>query len=407
MKKICIIFIAALFILIIKCSKNNPLTPLIYNGESPFPIAPQDGAVISNFQINLSVKNAKEYNDSQSIYIFQITKDKTFRNIEIEESVKAGDEITSLRLYKNLAENVPYYWRVKAKKGTKETSSSVVFAFIISSASKAPEPISPLENAIEINQKAILKVRASKNFMLPNDIYHFEIYRIGKLEAPVWSGNVPAQGEVVQILVSTSLEEGLYQWRANAYRRSMGEFESTLYSDLIPFYIAEDCSKFQFSKWAVEVIESNITCDGYNTYQNVNEALGSPDAIPIGPDSYRGFVSLGIDGWITVKMGRCMRERAGNEIRVYQTVSYEGVGVSVAETPDGPWHFLGIRACNNPTPYFSSACEFDFSGRGVQWARYARIYDFERVTHPQYAVCELDAPHPGADIDAVEVLNPY
>ncbi len=408
MKQFFIVLIIASLIFIIGCSKNNPLTPLVYNGEVPFPISPEDGAVISNFQINLEVKNAKEYNDDQSIYIFQIATDKLFRNIEIQESVKAGYGTTSLKLYKNLAENVPYYWRVKATKGDRETPFSVSFSFIISSTSKAPEPLYPLENEVELNQKVILKVRASKNFTQPSDIYHFEIYRGDNLSAPIWSKDVAAQPEIIQVIITSNFEEGLYRWRANAYRRIFGDLESTLYTDFITFYIAEDCSKFQQgSKWAVEVIESNITCNGYNTYRNVNEALGPPDAMPTGPDSYTGFVSLGIDGWITVRMGRCMKQGAGSEIKVYQTVSYEAVGVSVAETPEGPWHFLGIRACNIPTPYFSASCEFEFSGNGVQWARYARIYDMERVNMPQWAVCELDPPHPGADIDAVEVLNPY
>jgi len=407
MKKRIVIAMIGLFI-ICSCSGNQPTVPVIYTGEVPFPLAPEDGAVVSNYSITLVVKNANGYDGPQSRYVFQVARDKVFSQVILEKEVEGGIGTTSYNVTMGFEAGQYYYWRAKAYNQSNSTGFSHAFVFTIESISTPPQQISPLEDGIEINGKVVLKVKNSNFFSGKDDIYHFELYYMKQISSPIFTKEVRAEDEYTQVVITETLPVGAYQWRVRAYHIAGGDVETTQYSRLVRFYIADDCSKIKGSKYAERLVETNVTCWIYNSYQDATEALGPPNAYPTGPDSYRGFVSLGIDGWIVVEMGRCIKNLPGSDLMVYQTVSYEGVGVEVAETPDGPWHWLGIRACNEHTPYYSFACYFDLSHKaGVQWARYVRVIDFMSVTHPGYAVCELDPPHPGADIDAVEVINSF
>ncbi len=402
-------YILIIIITLYSCSGKNPTTPLIYTGEVPFPISPEDGAVISNYYITLVVKNAAGYDGPESKYVYQVAKDKAFLDVIFEKEIEGGVGTTSINLNMNLAAGEYYYWRAKAYNQSNSTGFSIAFVFTIESISTPPQQISPIEESIEINGAVVLKAKNSNFFSGENDIYHFELYYLKQISYPIVTREVKAQNEYTQIHISDNLLEGAYQWRVRAYNRAGGDIETTQFSRLVTFYIAEDCSKFKGSKYAVRLVETNVTCGIYNDYQAASQALGPPNARPTGPDDYYGFVSLGIDGWVVVEMGRCIKNLAGSDVMVYQTVSYEGVGVAVAETPDGPWHWLGIRRCDGWTPYYSSACYFDLthSNNSTPWARYVKVYDFMRATMPDWAICELDPPHPGADIDAVEVMNSF
>lgn len=401
---ICIIGV----IILCSCSGKEPTTPLVYTGEVPFPLMPEDGAVISGYSTVLVVKNATGFDGPQSRYLFQIASDKAFSKIIMEREVEGGIGTTSFNLNAALQASTYYYWRAKAFDQTNSTGFSVAFVFAVESISTPPQQISPVKNGIEINGSVVLKVKNSSYFSSEKDIYHFELYYSRQISVPIISQEVKSQKEYTQIKITNNLQEGMYLWRVRAYHAAGGDVESTQFSELVSFYVAEDCNKIKGSKYAVRLVESNLTCGIYNSYQDATEALGQPNAFPIGVDSYRGFVSLGIDGWIVVEMGRCIRNLSGSDLMVYQTVSYEGVGVAVAETPDGPWHWLGIRRCDEHTPYYSFACYFDLTHDEVTpWARYVKVYDFMRTTMPEWAVCELDPPHPGADIDAVEVIHSY
>jgi hypothetical protein len=158
---------------------------------------------------------------------------------------------------------------------------------------------------------------------------------------------------------------------------------------------------------AIAVLDSSLACLPTNAFTDVNSAIGPPDAAPYGDgkNQLKGFVSLGINGGITLFMGSCIQDLTGPDIRVYQSVANEAVEVQVAQSQNGPYISLGMKNCGDPTPLFSNSCDFDLSGSGLSDIRYVKIFDREVNTFPGVA-CDNAGSSPGADLDAVEVLHP-
>ena len=139
-----------------------------------------------------------------------------------------------------------------------------------------------------------------------------------------------------------------------------------------------------------------------NIYNNPQEAVGAPNAGGFGPSNYTGFVSLGFGGHVTVDLGGCVTDVAGNDLRIYQSVSSEPLSVYVSTSPDGPFTLL--------LPFFQDCgakvqgdavkkqCEFDLASAGVSRARYVRVEDAE--IYP----CPCGTGSEGADLDAVQAL---
>ena len=402
------IIIVTAFLIAAGCS-SNPTAPLIYTGKVPFPVSPSDGAIIGNFTITLTVRNAADYNDAASTYLFQISTDKNFNPLILSQAVPGSSGYTSLAFTLDLSANNLYYWRVKASHGQNSTDFSIPFEFIIQAYDKAPEPLSPAAEQVVINSNVMLRAKNSPYFSSQHDFYRFEIFSIHNPDTPLIVKEVLSQTENTQVQITDNIAEGGYTWRVRAYRKEGKDSESTFFSPLTKFYIAENCNRFNHGQWGYRIVENNVACGSYNSYSNPNEALGSPDARSIGDEVYEGFVSLGIDGWIVVEMGECIGNAPGDDLRVFQTVSYEGVGVKVAPTPDGPWSWLGAVRCDGSSDYYSHVCYFDlsFEGATAPWARFVKVIDYERLTMPQSAYCDIAAPFPGADIDSVQVLHSY
>ena len=420
----------SMIFLLYACSDSSPTGPEPYNGIVPLPVYPENASILSRLTIKLTVRNAAGYNTTGCKYLFQISSDIYFNTIVFQKEVPGGTDTTSVSVTENLTGGSSYYWRAKASCGSQSSGYSTTFMFTLESYRGAPQPIAPLEEAIEFSGSLHLRVHTSPYFPSGNDIYRFEIFKISRGNPyshtnvsqdtlskgssatpgiyPVIIKEISSQPETTQVAIEDYLSEGAYGWRVRAYRNIGGGAQlTTLYSNMIHFYVADNCNKYHNGKWATELIENRVACGQYNLYQDAFNALGSPDAKHIGPRSYTGFVSLGIDGWIVVGMGECIKDGPGYDLAVYQTSASEGVGIEVAPTIEGPWHFLNWVPCNIPSQYFSNVCFFDLGSAGVAWARYVRIIDYERGSMPQYAFCELDYLHPGADIDAAEVLNPY
>ena len=151
---------------------------------------------------------------------------------------------------------------------------------------------------------------------------------------------------------------------------------------------------------AIAVLEADIACAATNAFADVSESLGAPDGRSTGDGKLEldGFVSLGVQGSITLFMGSCIQDLPGPDVRVYQTVASEAVEVLVSAAQNGPFTTLGTSPCDG-------FCEFDFNGIGPGNVRIVRIVDKART---QFAGAECDnvGPSPGADLDAVEVLHP-
>jgi hypothetical protein len=159
--------------------------------------------------------------------------------------------------------------------------------------------------------------------------------------------------------------------------------------------------------YAIAVLDASLACLPTNAFTDVNNALGPPDAGVTGPgkNEFKGFVSLGINGGITLYMGSCIQDLPGPDIRVYQTVSTEAVEVQVAQSQNGPYISLGMKDCGTSQTVFSNSCDFDLAGSGLSNIRYLKVFDREVFTFPGVA-CDNAGSSPGADLDAVEVLHP-
>lgn len=150
---------------------------------------------------------------------------------------------------------------------------------------------------------------------------------------------------------------------------------------------------------ALAVLESEIACTPTNAFKDLSEALGPPDGRSTGDGKLEldGFVSLGIEGSVTLYMGSCIQDLTGADIRVYQTVAGEAVEVFVSSDEDGPFTSLGISPCDQ-------FCDFDLAGSGLNNIRVVQVVDRAR-TQFSGAECDNVGPSPGADLDAVEVLH--
>jgi hypothetical protein len=157
------------------------------------------------------------------------------------------------------------------------------------------------------------------------------------------------------------------------------------------------------SAYAKAVVESWIpACSlAQNAYDDPLEALGAPNAASA-TGGYTGFVSLGFGGHVTLDLGGCVADQAGNDIRVYQAVSSEPVSVYVATSATGPFTLLRPFFQDCGTRFDSTVrryCDFDLASASVREARYVRVEDGEIYPCPGGTESE------GADLDAVQALG--
>jgi hypothetical protein len=141
----------------------------------------------------------------------------------------------------------------------------------------------------------------------------------------------------------------------------------------------------------------------HNGYNDPQEAIGPPDAANLGgQDRYRGLISLGQGGYVTLELGEAAADGAGPDIRVFQSTSNEPVTLYASGSAAGPFVLLGLRrTCGTRTPgVFSNHCDFDLRDAGLASARYVKVEDGE--IYPCLAGGTITE---GADIDAVQTLN--
>lgn len=141
----------------------------------------------------------------------------------------------------------------------------------------------------------------------------------------------------------------------------------------------------------------------HNGYNDAQQSVGPPDAANLGGrDQYRGLISLGQGGYVTLELGEPAADGPGADIRVFQTTSNEPVTLYASASADGPFLLVGLRrSCGVRTPgVFSNHCDFDLRDAGLALARYVKVEDGE--IYPCLAGGTLTE---GADLDAVQTLN--
>jgi hypothetical protein len=140
-----------------------------------------------------------------------------------------------------------------------------------------------------------------------------------------------------------------------------------------------------------------------NGYRDPQEVLGSPDALNLGgKDNYRGIMSMGQGGYVTVDMGVTAFDGPGADIRVYQMTANEPVTLYGAASAGGPFTLIGLRVlCGVRSAGIpANHCDFDLAGTGLASARFLKIEDGE--IYPCLAAGTITE---GPDIDAVQILN--
>jgi hypothetical protein len=148
--------------------------------------------------------------------------------------------------------------------------------------------------------------------------------------------------------------------------------------------------------------ECSLTHNGYN---DPGQVLGSPDAARLEVrENFRGIMSLGQGGYVTVDLEDTAIDGPGPDLRVYQAVGTEPVTLYAATGAQGPFVIVGLRVdCGERTPGFQNLvrhCDFDLRGTGLAEARYMKLEDGE--IYPCLAGGTVTE---GADIDAIEILN--
>jgi hypothetical protein len=137
-----------------------------------------------------------------------------------------------------------------------------------------------------------------------------------------------------------------------------------------------------------------------NAYNNPQEALGPPNAAGNAVTGFRGFVSLGDGGYVSLDVQACAQDVPGVDVRVYQAVSQEPVTLYVSSTGTGPWVLVDARVeCGIRVTNQIGYCDFDLAHSGVEEARYFKVEDGELFPCPGGTNSE------GADLDALQILN--
>jgi hypothetical protein len=211
--------------------------------------------------------------------------------------------------------------------------------------------------------------------------------------------DVPAGAVQTETASSTPLDLGrAYHWKAVAHAG-----DRQVESKTGAFDVAVPC--LPGSPYAKSVVDLYLTECTQRTNRrallNPSNVLGPPDARGSSDATYAGILSLGQDGYVTVDMGVCIADQEGPDLRVFQYVQFEGVGVDVSGSPGGPWVDLGVKPCGDGgTGDNSNHCDFDLAGTGLRTARYVRVSDAENFP------CERAGTRSeGADIDAVQALH--
>lgn len=261
-----------------------------------------------------------------------------------------------------------------------------------------PTLVEPLNGARTATDSPTFTIRNALGFDAGAATYTFRV-AVAPTDREVATVTVAAGSGSTSIRFDKPLLRGaLLTWRVTGRTAS-----SEVVSDSTTFRLpAVVCASGQ-GPYAKSVVDSWLpACSAAtNNYNDPREVIGAPNAGGPTGGPYFGFMSLGDGGYVTVDMGGCAVDGAGDDIRVYQSVSMEPVTLYASGTADGPFVLLDYRKiCGARMPgVYSRVCTFDLGLAGLEEARYFRVEDGELFP------CPGGTDNEGADIDAVEILN--
>jgi hypothetical protein len=261
-----------------------------------------------------------------------------------------------------------------------------------------PSLVEPINGARVTSDTPTFTIRNAQGFDGSAATYTFRV-AVASTDREIASATVGAGSGSTSMRFDRPLLRGaLLSWRVTG-QTSSGTTTSGSQTFRLPDVV---CTSGQnaFAKLVVQWWLPACTLAN-NHYNDPNQVLGPPDAGGVGPDSYFGFMSMGDGGYVTVDMGGCAVDGAGDDVRVYQSVANEPVTLYASGTADGPYVLVESRKiCGTRLPgVFSRMCTFDLAKAGLEQARYFKVEDGELFPCPGDTVTE------GTDIDAVEILN--
>lgn len=183
---------------------------------------PVDGSEVVILQPQLVVVNSSDDDGDSLTYQFELYSDPGYSEpVASEEGVPQGAETTSWTLPVELAENLRYYWRVRASDGY-SFSLWVYGTFVVNSANEPPGAFltsHPRDGALVDTVRPLLEVTNSRDPDPGVLTYGFEVYAVSDLAIPVASvAGIPAGAAgTTAWCPETDLTDGAtYYWRAIA-----------------------------------------------------------------------------------------------------------------------------------------------------------------------------------------------
>ena len=262
-----------------------------------------------------------------------------------------------------------------------------------------PVAVRPISGAAVDSRTPTFVVANARGFDTGQATYEFQVLDGAALAVLEDIRDVPAGAGQTEATAPIPLVRGAgYQRKAIAHAGArQAESKAT------PFEVAVPCVPGDpYAKTVVDLFLTECTQrTNRRALLDPRSVLGPPDAQGTSDATYSGILSLGQDGYVTVDMGVCIMDEQGPDLRVFQYIGNEAVGVDVSGSPDGPWVDLGVKPCGDGgLPVSSNHCDFDLAGSGLKTARYVRVSDGENFP------CEKAGTRSeGADIDAVQALH--
>lgn len=263
-----------------------------------------------------------------------------------------------------------------------------------------PVAISPVAGALVTVDSPTFVVQNAQGYDLGQAAYTIEVVTRGR-GVVVASVTVPA-GQSTTSASAGALPRGLdLAWRATA-RSATASVASALETFRMPD-VACPTGPTGYARTLVDV-SLPVCARAPNKYADASRVLGPPDSGGVA-GNYFGFVSLGEMGYVTVDMEGCAADRAGVDVRVFQSVGSEPVTLYAAGTANGPFVLIEFRkVCGLRVPGGTTVnryCDFDLGAGEVREARYFKIEDGEH-----YPCADASTDSEGADIDAIQILQP-
>lgn len=158
------------------------------------------------------------------------------------------------------------------------------------------------------------------------------------------------------------------------------------------------CSVVFSQQFANSVVTARIGGRN-NASTNLNAVIGPPE---ISDWNLNTFVALG-GGFIIVDLGVKAINGSGSDLRIYEVGESYPIRFNIDPVTQ-PFYVLGNKE-NSPANwkylgrYQGDIVEIDFDSFGVDTVRFVAIFDLEPTS------ANSNAGTPGADIDAIEILN--